>query len=404
LLDTLFTYSIFINKVVMANPIIWTGTSTFAPGQTPFGFYDSNPAFASDADKVANYCARKLGYPILDVELDSGSFYACFEEAVSIYSEELYQSKIKDNYLALEGAPTSSTFNNQVIVPSLNSIITIADNYGAPAGVGGHVEWYSASLALSASQQVYDIQAWGLQQGYIQPGDSMIIQNVFYQGNPAINQYYDPYIGGSINYQGATENFGWASYSPGLNFTLFPVYWDIQRIQEIEMSNMVRRSAFTFEVINNKLKIFPAPDVSGMYIWIQYSKYSDQSNPLTNSPYSGSTGLVTNPSNVPYTTITYSQINQPGKQWIYEYTLALASELLGIIRGKYQNVPVPGETTTLNSNDLISKGQATQQALREKLRQDFEDMSRKAQLERKQSENESISNTLSNVPLLVYIG
>lgn len=389
----------------MENPTIWTGTSTFSPGQTPFHFYDSDPSFAADADKVANYCAIKLGYPILDVELDSGSFYACFEEAVSIYAQELYQSKIKDNYLALEGAPTASQFNNQVIVPSLNSIITLADNYGAPAGVGGKIEWYSASLALSASQQVYDMQAWGLQQGYIQPGDSMVIQNIFYQGNPAINQYYDPYIGGSINYQGATENFGWASYSPGLNFTLFPVYWDIQRIQEIEMSNTVRRSAFTFEIINNKLKIFPIPEVNGMQIWIQYSKFSEISNPLKNSPYSGSTGLVTNPSNVPYGNITYSSINQPGKQWIYEYTLALASELLGLIRGKYvAGAPVPGEVTTLNGSDLITKGKEAQTALREKLRLDFEDMSRKAQLERKQSENESISNTLSNVPLLIYLG
>jgi hypothetical protein len=114
--------------------------------------------------------------------------------------------------------------------------------------------------------------------------------------------------------------------------------------------------------------------------------------------------LVTNPSNVPYGNITYRQINQPGKQWIFEYTLALASELLGLIRGKYTQVPAPGSEVTLNGADLISKGQAQQQALRERLRQDFEDMSRRAQLERKQSENQSISSTLSEVPMMVYLG
>lgn len=387
----------------MANVTIWNGSATFYTGSTPFGYYDTDPAFAADAPKVANYCARKLGYPIMDVELQDINFFTCFEEAVSVYAEELYQSKIKDNYLGLEGAPTSSQFNNNVIVPSLNSIVTIADNYGAQASIGGTITQYSASLQLSSSIQAYDLQTWGINGGLIAQGDRMVIQEVFYQANPAVNQFYDPYIGGSINYQGATENFGWASYSPGLNFTLFPIYWDIQRIQEIEMSNQVRRSAFTFEIVNNKLTIFPKPDIDGLYLWIRYSKKSDFADPLKNSPYGTNTGLVTNPSNVPYGIITYSQINHPGRQWIFEYTLALSSELLGLIRGKYTQIPAPGSEVTLNGADLITKGQAQQQALRERLRQDFEDMSRKAQLERKQSENQSISNTLQEVPMFIYI-
>jgi hypothetical protein len=388
----------------MANPSIYDGSPIAISGNTPFGYYDSDTQFQSDGPKVANYCARKLGYPVMDVELQDVNFYTCFEEAVSVYSEELYQSKIKDNYLGLEGAPTQSQFNNNVIVPSLNSIVTIADNYGAQIGIGGTIEYYSGSLALTASIQVYDMQKWAVDNGHISSSDRLVIQEVSYKGNPAINQFYDPYIGGSINYQGATENFGWSSYSPGLNFTLFPVYWDIQRIQEIEMSNTVRRSWFSFEVTNNKLTILPKPESNDMIIWIKYSKKSDFADPTKNSPYGTNKTLVTNPSNVPYGTITYIQINQPGKQWIFEYTLALASELLGLIRGKYTQVPAPGSEVTLNGADLISKGQAQQQALRERLRQDFEDMSRRAQLERKQSENQSISSTLSEVPMMVYLG
>jgi hypothetical protein len=388
----------------MANPSIYDGTPIPISGSTPFGYYDLDAQFQIDGPKVANYCATKLGYPIMDVELQDVNIYTCFEEAVSVYSEELYQSKIKDNYLGLEGAPTQSQFNNTVVVPSLNSIVTIADNYGAQIGIGGTVEYYSGSLNLTASVQVYDMQKWAVDKGYISGSDRIVIQEVSYQGNPAVNQYYDPYIGGSINYQGATENFGWASYSPGLNFTLFPVYWDIQRIQEIEMSNQVRRSWFSFEVTNNKLTILPRPETDGMIIWIKYSKKSDFSDPTKNSPYGTNTGLVTNPSNVPYGTITYRQINQPGKQWIFEYTLALASELLGLIRGKYTQIPAPGAEVTLNGADLIAKGQAQQQSLRERLRQDFEDMSRRSQLERKQSENQSISSTLTEVPMMIYIG
>lgn len=387
----------------MANPIIWPGSASFAAGKTPFGLYDSDLQFASESVRVADYCAKKLGYPIMDVELQDTQLFACFEEAVSTYALEVYQSKIKDNYLTLEGSPTASALNNIVVVPNLSNVVTIADSYGAVAGVGGNITWYTGSISLQAGVQIYDIQHLAISGGWIQPGDRIVIQEVYYKGLPAVNQYYDPFIGGSINYQGATENFGWSSYSPGLNFTLFPVYWDIQRIQEIEMSNTVRRSAFTFEIINNKLKTFPVPEIPGT-LWITYSKQSDITNPITNSPFSGSTDLVTNPSNAPYGTMTYSQINRPGRQWIYEYTLALSSELLGLIRGKYNTIPVPGAETTLNGGDLISKGQNAQAALKERLRGELEEMTRKAQLERKASENQSMNDTLNQVPLLVYIG
>lgn len=383
---------------------IWNGTGGAISGSTPFGFYDSDSSFQLDGPKVANYCARKLGYPIMEVELQSGSFYACFEEAVSVYAEELYQSKIKDNYLSLEGASTGSTLNNTVVVPNLNSTIVVAENYGTPIQVGGYVNQYKAPLYLTASQQTYDLQAWALSGSLISANDRLVVNRIYYEAQPAINQYYDPYIGGSINYQGATENFGWASYSPGLNFVLFPIYWDIARIQEIEMSNNVRRSMYTFQITNNKLTIFPWPEIDGIIVWIDYAKQSELKSITGNSPYGADPGLITNPSNVPYTNITYSQINQPGRQWIYEYTLALSSELLGLIRGKYTQIPAPGAEVTLNGADLISKGREQQNALRERLRQDLDDMSRRAQLERKQSENQSISSTLNEVPMFIYLG
>lgn len=388
---------------------IWDGTAGSIVGATPFGFYDSDPQFQSDGPKVAQFVTRKLGYPIMEVELQSGSIYACFEEAVSAYAEEVYQSKIKDNYLSLEGGSTGSTLNNTVVVPNLNSTIVMAQNYGTPIQVGGYVNQYKAALHLTASQQIYDLQAWAISGSLISSNDRLVINRIYYESQPAINQYYDPYIGGSINYQGATENFGWASYSPGLNFVLFPIYWDVARIQEIEMSNNVRRSMYSFAITNNKLTIFPWPEQDGIVVWVDYAKGSEVSSIGGNSPYTNAngtpnTGLISNPSNVPYTTITYNQINQPGRQWIYEYTLALASELLGLIRGKYTQVPVPGAEVTLNAADLISKGKDQQLALRERLRGDLADMSRQAQLERKQSENQSISSTLNEVPMFIYIG
>jgi len=388
----------------MATTQIYDGTPIAISGSTPFGFYDSDAQYQSDGPKVANYVARKLGYPVMEVELQDINIYACFEEAVSVYSEELFQSKIKDNYLSLEGASTGSNLNNTVVVPSLNSIVTIAENYGTQIGVGGYSDILKSALYLTASKQIYDLQDWALSGSLISSGDRIVVSKIYYESQPAVNQYYDPYIGGSINYQGATENFGWASYSPGLNFVLFPVYWDIQRIQEIEMSNTVRRSAFSFGITNNKLTIFPLPERDGIVVWIDYWKKSELSSISGNSPYGTNPGLISNPSNVPYTNVTYLQINQPGKQWIYEYTLALASELLGLIRGKYTQIPAPGAEVTLNGADLISKGKDQQSLLRERLRGDFDAMSRQAQLERKQSENQSISSTLNDVPMFIYIG
>ena len=127
---------------------IWTGVSTFAAGQTPFGFYDTQTDFVTDANKVADFCARRLGYPLADVELQSGSFYTAFEEAVTTYGNELYAYKVRENLLSLEGFNTSSIANKKKIVPNMANIVSISNQYGTEAGVGGDVTWYSGSIKL----------------------------------------------------------------------------------------------------------------------------------------------------------------------------------------------------------------------------------------------------------------
>jgi len=396
----------------MSNPIIYDGSPGPISGSTPFGFYDNDIEFQSDGPKVANYCARKLGYPVLDVELDDVNIYACFEEAVSIYAEELYQLKIKDNYLTLEGQPTSSLLNTTVVSPNLTNLINISETYGQAAGVGGFVSWKSGSLYISASQQNYDLYDWAVTEQSMSVNDRLVVQRVMYQAPPAIYGYgygsYYPQLGGAGAWPG-----DWGGYGMGAgvgagggsnSVTLYPVYWDIQRIQELEMSNTVRLPAWSFELIGTNLRIMPMPMYSGRCISIQYAFQSDLMSLTENSPYGNNQGLVANPALAPYGLITYSDINQPGKQWIKEYTAALTSELLGLIRGKYTTVNIPGAETTLNFADLIARGQAMQNTLREKLRGDLEDMSRQAQLERKRSENDSLADTLNNIPIPIFIG
>lgn len=396
----------------MANPVIYDGSPGPISGSTPFGFYDNDIQFQADGPKVANYCARKLGYPVLDVELDDLNIYAAFEEAVSIYAEELYQLKIKDNYLTLEGQPTGSQLNNTVVSPNLTNLINISETYGQVAGVGGFISWKTGSLMLEAGVQSYDLYAWATGSQGMSTTDRLIVQRVMYQAPPAIYGYgygaYYPQLGGAGAWPGDWGGYGMGAgvgVGGGSNsVTLYPVFWDIQRIQELEMSNTVRLPNWSFELIGTMLRIMPVPMVYGRYISIQYCFQSDLMSLTENSPYGANQGLVANPALAPYGLITYLQINQPGKQWIKEYTAALTSEMLGLIRGKYQQVAIPGSEVTLNYNDLISRGQTMQTTLREKLRQDLEDMSRQAQLARKQAENDSLQNTLNNIPLQVYVG
>jgi hypothetical protein len=393
----------------MANPLIYDGSPGPISGSTPFGFYDNDTQFQSDGPKVANYCARKLGYPVLDVEINDLNIYACFEEAVSIYAEEVYQLKIKDNYLTLEGSVTGSALNNTVVSPNLTNLINISETYGQVAGVGGFVSWKSGSIEMIQGEQNYDLYDWAVNEQGMNPTDRLIVQRVMYQAPPAsygAGAYgYYPQLGGAGAWPGDWGGYGVGGAGGGANsVTLYPVYWDIQRIQELEMANTVRLPAWSFELIGTNLRIMPMPLVGGRYVSIQYCFQSDLMSLTEDSPYGDDQGLVSNPSLAPYVNIIYSQINQPGKQWIKEYTAALTSELLGLIRGKYQTVQIPGAETVLNYADLIARGQTMQKELRDKLRGDLEDMSRKSQLERQQSENDSLNNTLVNIPIPIFIG
>ena len=111
----------------MANIPIWPGTSTFTSGSTPFGFYDADADFILDADKVAKFCAQRLGYPIVDIELQDIQFYTAFEEAVTTYGNELYAYKIRQDYLSLEGASSTTNLNTAIVTPNLANVIKIAE-------------------------------------------------------------------------------------------------------------------------------------------------------------------------------------------------------------------------------------------------------------------------------------
>ena len=203
----------------MADISIWEGSSAFTIGQTPFGFYDTDFDFQSDADKVAKFCAQRLGYPLMDVELNSGSFYACFEEAVTTYGNEVFQYKIRENYLSMEGDSSTTSYNSKLIDGGLGRTIQITENYGTEAGVGGNVTKYTGRFNVTASVQNYDLDAWATGQG-IEGG--IEIRKIFYESPPAILRYFDPYAGTGTGIQSLMDAFDFGSYSPGVNLLLMP--------------------------------------------------------------------------------------------------------------------------------------------------------------------------------------
>lgn len=380
----------------MANIQTWNGTATFSAGMTPFGFYDNDSEFQTDIIKVAKFCGQRLGYPLMDVELQSGSFFACFEEAITTYGNEVFTYKIRENYLNLEGASTGSSMNNQLTDPTLNRIVQISQHYGTEAGVGGNVTKYSGSIAITGSQQNYDLDAWAEQQGIT---GSIEVRRVFYESPPAIQRYFDPYAGTGTGVQSLMSSFGFGQMSPGINFMMMPTSYDVQLIQAIEFNDQIRKSAYSFEITNNQLKIFPVPVRSGS-MFFEYYKNEDKSK----INYNNSTNLITNVGEVPYDNPTYSHINSVGRQWIFRYTLALAKELLAYIRGKYQVVPVPGSEATLNQADLLADARTEKVELMTSLREMLNQTGRSAQLEAQAKEAEDVQSTLKSIPMTIYVG
>jgi hypothetical protein len=376
---------------------IWPGSSSFSSGSTPFGFYDNDLDFKIDSDKVANFCARRLGYPIVDVELQDLNFYTAFEESITTYGNELYAYQVRENFLSLEGASNTVDVKNTLLTPTLNRIIDFSQQYGVEAGVGGNIDWYDGLVGLSASVQDYDLNAWAVEQGY-DSGD-IEIKRVFYEAPPAIVRYFDPYAGTGTDLQGLLSTFGFGSYSPGINFLMMPLSFDIQKLQAIEFNDQVRKSNYSFEIRNNKLKIFPIPKATGGKLKIQYILRSER----VAAAFQDGTNKITDVSNVPYTNPVYSKINSIGRSWIFEYTLAIVKEMLGYVRGKYGSVPIPGDTVTLNQSDLISAATLEKSNLIERLRTYFDETSREKLLESRTKETEFRKQELNEVPFTIYI-
>ena len=484
---------------------IYDGCPIWDPKAVPFGFYNDQVEFQTDAVKVAKFCAARLGYPLVDVELQSGSFFTAFEEAITIYGNELYAYTIRDNQLSLEGATTGSNLNQALITPSFEPIVRLTEQYGAEAGSGGNVPYYSGSFELTSSIQDYSFTQFlsGSSLTGSEYNLGLEVKRVFYQEPvPASARLLSPYGGFGFGGAMAAGITGLGGFGGGMGFLMMPLNYDMQVIQSIEMNEMVRRNNYSFEIKNDKLRLFPIPGAYGatglssdliigddlpLTTVTTTTATLEASLPLLAVSGSGATGIVksdgvnitevevsnigsgyvvgdvitisqtdlltagftdvsgdivitlalsnisqvatagrvwfeyilrnervetsiqqmptqvTNVSNSPYTNPNYDYINSVGRQWIFEYTLALAKEMLGYVRGKYSSIPIPNAEVNLNQGDLLSAATAEKLALIERLRAYFDETSRQSLLARRAEEAESKMVELQQVPYTIYI-
>ena len=376
------------------NISIYPGSSSFFPGNTPFGFYDNDYQFQTDADRVTTFCARRLGYPIMEVELQDLNFYTAFEEAITTYGNELYAYQVRDNFLSIEGTPNSTDLNQSLITPTLATLIRLSQQYAVESGTGGNVNYYSGSITTTANIQDYNLTDWALSESIV---GEIEIKRIFWQPPPAVNQVYNLSVFSGLGGVPAVGSYGLFGST---GFLMYPTSLLMQSAQAVEMQNQISLADYTFELINNQLRIFPIPPYDGGKIWFQYLKINERLNSVVQE----ATSSITNVSNAGYNNPTYSTINSVGRQWIFEYTLALCKEMLGYVRGKYSTVPIPGAEMTLNQSDLIAAGKEEKIALIERLRVYLDETSRKSLLERRQAESVARQAEISQVPMTIFIG
>ena len=382
---------------------IYDGNPIWNSNATAFGFYNNDIEFQIDCVKVAKFVTTRLGYPLMDVELQTGSIFTAFEEAITTYGNELYAYLIRENILDLTGLPFENIDLSEVIVsPNFETIIRLSEQYGEEAGVGGNVTWYKDFIPLTSSVQDYDLKIWAKDKGIT---GSIEIKRVFFQEpTPASARYLDPFDGFGFGGVAAAGLLGLGGFGGSMGYLMMPLNYDMQVIQAIEMNEQVRLSNYSFEIHNNVIRIFPIPgpyEISGVgddvehgqcgNLWFEYIERNER----ISSSIECAEGKITNVSNMPYQNPVYSLINSVGRQWIFEYTLAICKEILGYVRGKYSTVPIPNAEMTLNQADLLGAATAEKTALLERLRTYFDENSRAALLERKVREQ---------VPRVIYIG
>ena len=380
--------------------------STFATtaNPTPFGVFDLETDFIAEADKMIVFVKRKLGDDVLSVELTKKQIWANFEEACFEYGSILNQYQAKSQLVNWLGYATGTLSGSENLYPreSLEFLTRFAEPYASEADVGGSYNQISGSIPLELGRQDYDIydelvDGSGtkiVSSSLNTMGGKMRISEVFHFSPQAAYRFFD--TTSAINY--LNNAFSFESFTPETIFYVLPVFEDILRAGQLDLSNRVRRSNYSYKVIGTKIRIYPMPtqNTSPMpRLFIRVKFMQDPTHPAFSDR---SIYGVSNLSNIPFGNLQFNRINSIGRQWIRQYTLALSMETLGLIRSKMGTLPVPGGNVTLNGADLVSKGREDKKDFITKLKEMLDTMTYDKLIEQQATRSENLSKQLKFIP------
>lgn len=382
-------------------PIVFEEKFVNPYGLTPFGFYDNESDFQTEAPDVAVFVARRLGFPVVDVELTHRQIYACLEEAITTYGNQVNQFNAREHMLSLQGMKTSIDVTQRNIVSTpLPQLVKISAQYGTEAESGGPVQMKKGYISASAYQQTYDLKA--LWADTHESGSAIEIRRIYHYMPPAIARYYDPFATTGLGLTNLMAEFGFDGYSPPVTFVMMPAFEDILRIQAIEINDMIRKSQYSFTVSNNVVRFQPI-FTRDQTIWFDYYVINDKMSSGSVLQSGSLNEYVSDFSNIPYDNIKYGNINSIGRLWIYRYTLALAKELLGTIRSKYQEIPIPDATIRLDGETLRREGIAEKENLTKEIRETLEQTGYQAQMKKQMENADAMQKMFQHIPLPIFI-
>ena len=381
------------------NLIRYPGSGSAVSGSTPFGMYDMDPSFQRDCYNAMNWAAKRLGWPSVAIEMIDIQFYAAFEESCNVYNGKINEYNMINNMLTLKGQSLDTTLTGRNIQGSgLAQVINLAKDYGSEIGTGGNVDWKKVSIQVNPMQQDYDLQA--LIGDTVENCQQIEVKRIFHYRPPAFARIYDPFSMTGMSYSNVLQEMGFGAYSPAVQFLMTPIFEDLLRGQAIQFNDLVRKSAFSFEMQNNRLRLMPIPTYS-YKLWLEYIVENER-NAAAFSPEGAN--VASDFADIPYVNHPYTTINDSGRQWIRDYFLANCKEILGAIRQKHQVIPIPGGEVTLDGAELRAEAQETKQRLLDTLQTQLESAGKFAQMEKQAMLNQQIQDTLKGVPLMIFVG
>tara|TARA_R110000824_G_scaffold275189_1_gene463877 strand:+ start:296 stop:1573 length:1278 start_codon:yes stop_codon:yes gene_type:complete len=414
-----------LSKVVL--PV--TGNTDNVITTLPYGIYKDESTFVDAAKDQVAYVYKKLGGDVLDVELTEGNVYAAYEEAVLEYSYIVNIHQAKNSLGDLLGSTTASfdedgeikvddglkNENIELKYPRFTFKYSqrAADGLAADAMLGD-ANIYSASFDTVANVQDYDLQDT-IYSASIDSGNStfayynkvgknkVVVRKVYYRTPRSMWRFFAYY--GGLNVLGNLSTYG--MYADESTFEVIPTWQNKLQAMQYEDSITTRTSNYSYELFNNKLRLYPTPITSSpSKFWVRFT-IENEREPWQEYMTDRKKGVdgVNNMNTLPYANILYTSINSIGKQWVRRFALALSKEMLGQIRGKFGGtIPIPGDTVTLNSADLLGQAKAEQDALRDELKTVLDELTYAKLAERDAAIAESATSTQKHVPLPFFVG